>query len=163
MFIDLYSIVMAMKSLIVLLSYHHKNTEKIAEAMASILDAEIKTPQQIDPGRLSEYDRVGFGSGIYLGQHHKVLLDFADKLPQVTNKKAFIFSTSGQTGKTSKFHQRLKEKLQSKGYNVVAEFNCAGFGTFGALKIVGGIKKGRPNAEDVKQAEIFAQNLMQKT
>jgi menaquinone-dependent protoporphyrinogen IX oxidase len=67
MFIDLYSIVMAMKSLIVLLSYHHKNTEKIAEAMASILDAEIKTPQQIDPGRLSEYDRVGFGSGIYLG------------------------------------------------------------------------------------------------
>ncbi len=76
-------------------SYHHKNTEKIAKVFAKVLDAQIKTPQQVNPEELQEYDLIGFGSGIDSGKHHKVLLDFADKLPQVTNKKAFIFSTCG--------------------------------------------------------------------
>jgi flavodoxin len=46
-------------------SYHHKNTEKIAQVMAKVLDAPIKTPQQIHPAELQEYDLIGFGSGIY--------------------------------------------------------------------------------------------------
>ena len=37
-----------MKSLLVLYSYHHMNTEKIAKVFAKVLDAQIKTPQQID-------------------------------------------------------------------------------------------------------------------
>jgi len=86
-----------MKSLLVLFSYHHKNTEKITKVFAKVLDAQIKTPQQISPEELQEYTLIGFGSGIYDTKHHKVLLDFADKLPLVTNKKAFIFSTSGWT------------------------------------------------------------------
>jgi flavodoxin len=148
-----------MKTLIVLFSYHHNNTQKIANIIAPILGAEIKTPQQVNPNSLSEYDLVGFGSGIYFGKIHKVLLDLADKLPQARGKKAFIFSTSGQTGKTAKFHQQLREKLEAKGFTILDEFNCAGFDTFGALKILGGIKKGRPNEEDLKAAETFAQNL----
>jgi flavodoxin len=36
----------SMKSLLVLFSYHHKNTEKIANVFAKILDAPIKTPQK---------------------------------------------------------------------------------------------------------------------
>jgi flavodoxin len=152
-----------MKSLIILFSYHHNNTEKVANVISKTLGAEIKTPQQVNlnPDSLSEYDLVGFGSGIYFGKIHKVLLDLADKLPQATGKKAFIFSTSGQTGKTAKFHQQLREKLEAKGFTIVDEFNCAGFDTFGALKIMGGIKKGRPNEEDLKAAETFAQNLKQ--
>jgi flavodoxin len=88
-----------------------------------------------------------------------ILLDFADKIPQVANKKAFIFSTSGETEKMSKFHQKLRVKLQSKGFDIVSEFNCAGFDTYGFNKIVSGIKKGRPNEDDLKQAEAFAQSL----
>jgi flavodoxin len=151
-----------MKTLIVLFSYHHKNTLKIAGAIAPILGAEIKTPQEINPDGLGEYDLVGFGSGIYFAKLHKGLLDLVDKLPQVSDKKAFIFSTSGQTGRTAKFHQSLREKLQARGFTVVDEFNCAGFETFGALKILGGIKKGRPNTDDLEEAEEFAQNLKQK-
>jgi flavodoxin len=150
-----------MKTLIICFSYHHKNTAKIALVFASTLNAEIKTPPEVNPNGLSEYDLIGFGSGIYFGKHHKVLLDLADKLPQVTNKKAFIFSTSGQTGKMSKFHQKLREKLQSKGLNIVDEFNCAGFDTYGLMKIVGGLNKGQPNEDDLKQAEVFAQSLNQ--
>jgi flavodoxin len=157
------------KSLIVVFSYHHKNTQKVAEVMAKVLDAQVKSPQQTVPEELSQYDLVGFGSGIYRGQHHESLIDLANKLPQVTNKKAFVFSTSGLPIGTSdqqrleeythKCHTTLKETLQSKGYLIVDEFSCAGFNTNKFLKWFGGINKGRPNAEDLKHAEAFAEKL----
>src|SRR5665647_1985738 len=149
-----------MKTFIVCFSYHHKNTEKIASVFAKTLDAEVKMPGEVSPQGFSEYDLVGFGSGISFGKHYKVLIDFADKLPPVTKKKAFIFSTSGQTAKASKFHQKLRELLQSKGFDIVGEFNCAGFETYGVLKIVGGIQKGHPDEADLKQAETFAKGLI---
>ncbi|MHA2057071.1 MAG: flavodoxin family protein [Candidatus Thorarchaeota archaeon] len=152
-----------MKSILVLFSYHHKNTEKIARIFAQVLDAEIKTPRQIDPEELKEYYLVGFGSGIYGEKHHRTLLELADKLPQVTNKKAFIFSTSAIMGKdkVANDHSTLREKLESKGYSIVDEFACHGFNTNSFLKYLGGMNKGRPNAEDLKHAEEFAQSLKQ--
>ena len=150
-----------MKSLLVLYSYHHNNTAKIANVFAKVLDAQIKTPQQINPEELQEYSLIGFGSGIYGEKHHNILLDLADKLPQVTNKKVFIFSTSAIMGeaKVAKDHSMLREKLQSKGYMIVDEFSCKGFNTNSFLKLFGGMNKGRPSAEDLKHAEEFAQNL----
>jgi flavodoxin len=154
-----------MKSLLVLFSIHHNNTGKIANIFAKVLDAKIKKPQQINPEELKEYSLIGFGSGIYDQKHHKLLLDLADKLPQVTNRKAFIFSTSGVSRKFAfdksidDPHLPLREKLQSKGYIIVDEFNCAGFNTNSFLKLFGGMNKGRPNAKDLKHAEEFAQNL----
>ncbi|RLI37602.1 flavodoxin [Candidatus Bathyarchaeota archaeon] len=156
-----------MESLLVLFSYHHNNTEKIANVFAKALDTQIKMPQQINPEELQEYSLIGFGSGIYDEKHHKTLLDLADKLSQVTNKKAFIFSTSGVSRKFAIDHSiddphtPLREKLQSKGYMIIDEFNCAGFNTNSFLKLFGGINKGKPNTEDLKQAEEFAQNLKQ--
>jgi len=150
-----------MKSLLVLYSYHHNNTAKIANVFAKVLDAQIKTPQQINPEELQEYSLIGFGSGIYGEKHHNILLDLADKLPQVTNRKVFIFSTSAIMGeaKVAKDHSMLREKLQSKGYMIVDEFSCKGFNTNSFLKLFGGMNKGRPSAEDLKHAEEFAQNL----
>jgi len=152
-----------MKSLLVLFSYHHKNTEKIANVIAKVLDAQIKTPQQIEAEELQKYSLIGFGSGIYGEKHHKLLLELADELPQVTNRKAFIFSTSAITGKAkvAKDHSLLREKLQSKGYVIVEEFACKVFNTNSFMKYFGGMNKGRPNAEDLKHAEEFAQNLKQ--
>ena len=100
------------------------------------------------------------------------LLDLADRLPQVKDKNAFIFSTSGAPISLSdeekfdeyakKSHLSLREKLQSKGYRIVDEFICAGYNTNSFLKLFGGINKGRPNTEDLKNAEDFAQKLKQK-
>ena len=153
-----------MKSLLVLFSYHHNNTEKIANVFAKVLDAEIKTPQQIDPEELQEYGLIGFGSGIYDAKHHESLLDLTDKLPTVTGGRAFLFSTGGITGesKAADDHSPLRERLQSKGYVIVDEFQCVGFNTNSFLKYFGGMNKGRPNAEDLKHAEEFAQSLKQK-
>jgi len=152
-----------MKSLLVLYSYHHKNTEKIANVFAKVLDAQIKTPQQINIEDLQDYSLIGFGSGIYDGKHHKLLLDLAETLLPVNNSKAFIFSTSAMQGKdkVAKDHSLLREKLQSKGYMIVNEFSCKGFNTNSFMKYFGGMNKGRPNAEDLKHAKEFAQNLKQ--
>jgi len=155
------------KTIIVLISYHHNNTRKIAEVFARVLGAETKTPQQTDPNELQQCDLVGFGSGIYGYQHHKSLLALADGLPLAPRKKAFIFSTTGAPAvfgksaltKALEQHAPLREKLQSKGYRIVDEFICAGFNTNKFLKYFGGINKGRPNAEDLRHAEEFASKL----
>ena len=150
-----------MKTLLIVYSYHHNNTLKIAEVFAKALEAEIVEPQQANPQQLSEYDLVGFGSGIDSGKHYKPLFDFADSLPQAVDKKGFIFSTSG-IAEAPKNHSELREKLLSKGYVIVGEFNCSGFNTNSFLKYFGGMNKGRPNEEDLKSAEEFAENLKKK-
>jgi len=147
--------------LIVVHSYHHNNTQKVAQAMANVLDAQVKSPQETGSDELKKYDLIGFGAGIDSGKHYRELLDFADALPQVTDKKAFIFSTSGVTGekKLAKDHLALRGKLQSRGYLIVEEFQCKGFNTNLFLKYFGGMNKGRPNSEDLKHAEGFAEKL----
>ena len=152
-----------MKTLLVLFSYHHKNTEKIAKVFAKVLNAQIKTPQQIKLEEIQEYSIVGFGSGIYSAKHHELLLNLADTIPQVNDKNAFIFSTSAMIGKAkvAEDHSLLREKLQSKGYIIVDEFACKGFNTNSFMKYFGGMNKGRPNAEDLKHAKDFAENLKQ--
>ena len=150
-----------MKSLLVLYSYHHMNTEKVAKVFAKILGAMIKTPQQTDPQEIQQYDLVGFGAGIDSGKHYQPMLDFADKLPQTSSKNMFIFSTAALSGdkKRNKDHSCLREKLESKGYTVVGEFQCKGFNTNSFMKYFGGMNRGRPNAKDLKEAETFALNL----
>jgi hypothetical protein len=135
----------------------------VAEVFAKVLDSEIVKPQQTDPERLVEYDLVGFGAGIDSDKHYKQMLDFADQLPNSNGKKAFIFSTSGVSNPDYKvkIHTYLRDKLQAKGYLIVDEFNCHGFNTNSFLKLFGGMNKGRPNGEDLKAAEEFAQNLKQ--
>ena len=153
-----------MKSLLIVFSYHHNNTQKIANIIAEVLDAKIMKPREINPEELQEYDLVGFGSGIYSAKHHRTLLDLADKLPLVTDCKSFIFSTAALTGekKLTKDHSKLREKLQSKGYVIVDDFQCKGFNTNSFMRFFGGMNRGRPNAKDLKNAEEFAQKLKQK-
>ena len=153
---------MPMRFLVIVYSYHHMNTEKVAKVFAKVLDAELRTPQQVDPEGLEGYDMIGFGSGIYGEKHHKFLLDLADGLPQVTDRKAFIFSTSAIMGKdkVAEDHSLLREKLRSKGYIIVDEFACKGFNTNSFLRHFGGMNKGRPNEEDLKNAEDFGKKLI---
>ena len=152
-----------LKILVIVFSFHHKNTEKIAKVFAKVLEAPIKAPKEINPQELQDYTLVGFGSGIYSDKHHKSLLNLADKIPKVTNRKAFIFSTSAMMGedKVAKDHSMLREKLQFKGYTILDEFACKGFNTNSFLKYFGGMNKDRPNTEDLKHAEEFALKLKQ--
>jgi flavodoxin len=157
------------KALLIVYSYHHMNTEKVANVFAKVLGAQVKTPQQTRPGELGDNDLIGFGSGIDSGRHYKELLDFADQLPPAAGKKAFIFSTNGAPAslfsesmsrdQMAKNHSLIKDKLEAKGYTIVGEFSCPGFNTNLFLKHLGGLNKGRPNEEDLKRAEEFARGL----
>jgi flavodoxin len=158
----------AMKSLVVVFSYHHKNTEKIASVVANVLGAPVKTPQQVTPEEIAEYDLVGFGSGIYSATFDPSVLDLADRLPQAAGKKAFLFSTYGAPAFIAnrefieKNHQQIREKLRAKGYTVIGEFGCAGWNTNSFLHYFGGLNKGKPDADDIRNAEAFARDMMEK-
>jgi flavodoxin len=157
--------------LIILHSCHHGNTEKIAKVFARVLDAQTTAAEQVSPEELREYDILGFGSGIDSAKHYKPLLNLVDRLPPVSNKKAFIFSTCGAPAgvfrgeqfrrMAAKNHASLRGKLQKKGYVIIDEFSCTGFNTNSFLRFFGGLNKGRPDAEDIRHAEEFAKKLMQ--
>ncbi|HPF88484.1 MAG TPA: flavodoxin family protein [Candidatus Limiplasma sp.] len=160
-----------MKTLLVVVSVHHQNTLKVAQAIADVLQAAIVSPEEVDPDQLNAYDLVGFGSGIYSGEHHKRLLAFANTMPVKDSGKAFVFSTDGAPrmlmkdatmlhGKMLNDHTALWEKLTAKGYEIIGDFNCAGYNTNSFLKLFGGLNKGRPNAEDLARAVVFARELM---
>ena len=150
------------KCLIVVYSYHHNNTAKIAQVFSEVLDAQIRTPEQLMQEELTQYDLIGFGAGIDSGKHYKPLLDLADSLPETDGKSCFIFSTSAIQGaaKVEKDHAALREKLRSKGFTIIDEFSCKGYNTNSFLKYFGGMNKGRPNSEDLRYAEAFAFGLL---
>jgi flavodoxin len=159
---------MSTKSLLVLYSYHHKNTEAVAKVLSKTLGAKIVTPREVSAAELAGYDLVGFGSGIDSGRHYAPILDLADKLPPVGARKAFIFSTCGAPafivteGFIRSNHAALRARLEAKGYTIVGEFGCPGFNTNMFLRYFGGLNKKRPNAKDFERAEAFAQSLVQK-
>lgn len=147
-----------MKTLIVYSSVHHGNTEKIAKVIAETLNSEMLKAETVDVETLKNYDLIGFGSGVYAGKFHKSMLKLIDTLPNNLGKKAFVFSTSGQ-GKVD-YNNNIKSKLKEKAFEIVGNFACKGFDTFGPFKLIGGISKGRPNSDDLQAAKTFAEKLI---
>jgi len=54
-----------------------------------------------------------------------------DNLSEVSNKKAFVFSTSGQ-GKKG-YNNSLEVKLKDKGFQIVGSVVCKGYDIFGSF------------------------------
>jgi flavodoxin len=156
------------KSLIVCVSVEHGNTREVVDAMADVLGATIMEPEEIEDFQfLSEYDLIGFGAGIYYGFHHKRLRNFIKGLPLNNSQKAFLVTTNGVR---SKLYMKmlnininsLKKQLQKKGFDIVGDFSCGGISDWAFFKLIGGISKGRPNAEDLENAKKFTKRLMPK-
>ncbi|MCC7565037.1 MAG: flavodoxin family protein [Methanomicrobiaceae archaeon] len=151
------------KALIVYISVHHGNTERIARALAERLGADLLACPDADPDTILRYDLIGLGSGIYFGRHHGCLLDLVDRLPPSCERRAFLFSTAGYPRLMGRWHKALKEKLVTKGFLIKGEFCCEGFDTYGPLAFIGGINKGRPDANDIVAAEAFAEDLLRES
>jgi len=149
-----------MKTLIVYESTHHGNTEKVVKVIADVLGAKLLKPKELDISAVAEYDLVGFGSGIYIGKHHKDLFGIVNKLSRHENKKAFIFSTRGAGERNiARNHKPMRKKLMGKGFTIVGEFSCRGFTDFGPLRLFRGVNKGRPDEDDLSKAGDFARRL----
>ena len=89
-------------------------------------------------------------------------MNFAKELENIKNKNAFIFSTSGvfTLKKMLKDHCTFRKIVENKGLKKIGEFGCKGFTANSVLKYLGGMNKGNPNNEDIKNAELFGEKLM---
>ena len=148
-----------MRVLIIYHSEHHQNTEKIARTMAIKIDAEFKEAKDVNTEDINNYDILGFGSGVYNGRLHEDLSEIIDMIPYQDNKKSFIFSTTGSLSYSRLAHDRFRPLIIKKGFRIIGEFSCLGFDTAITSE---GINKGRPNKQDLENAEIFIESILIK-
>jgi len=148
-----------MKVLIIYHSEHHQNTEKIARTMAEKVGADILKAIEVNPKDIDNYNIIGLGSGVYHGRLHSELSEILNKLPPQNDKKAFIFSTTGSKNYSALAHDRFRSSLTKKSFIIIGEFSCLGFDTALTKE---GINKGRPNKQDIKDAEDFIINIIKK-
>ncbi|NEW41061.1 flavodoxin [Nocardia cyriacigeorgica] len=149
-----------MKSIIVCASVSHGNTKRIAEVMGEVLQARVVDPQQVDAAELASYDLVGFGSGIRNMDVYPELRALVASLATQQRSKAFVFATSGfPEPPFRRYLSGLAGKLEQKGFEVVDTFSCRGFDTWLPLKVVGGIRKGHPDDNDLQAARACAEGL----
>ncbi|NLY08610.1 MAG: flavodoxin [Tissierellia bacterium] len=149
-----------MKVLIVYKSYHHLNTEKVAKAMASTVDAQLCKAEELSQHNIEDYDIVGFGSGIYAWTFHRELVKAIQSLNGGGTKRAFSFCTCGNV--TLKYEKMMEQLLTKQGFNVMGHFCCLGFDTFGPYKLIGGLNKGKPNEKDLEKAKEFIKSLIRR-
>lgn len=146
-----------MQSLLVCKSFHHGNTAQVAQAISEVLGSNIVTSAGARERELSRCQMVGFGSGIYAFRHHPAVLRAAGQMG-LCDREVFIFSTYG-IGFPSLYHRPLRARIHRNGGHVVGESSCRGYDTFGPLRFIGGINRGRPDENDLARARSFAERL----
>jgi flavodoxin len=157
------------KCLILCKSVHHGNTAEVARALAAgfrfagVLDDDVITaaPEAVPFTSLTDCRLIGLGSGVYYGRTHESLFDWLGGLPDATvaTVPAFVFSTSGLPFLAKLWHWPLKTLLARKGFEVVGEFSCRGFDTWGPLWFAGGLNRRHPDEQDLERAREFARKL----
>lgn len=147
-----------MKSLVV---YYSKtgNTEKVAQAIALGLGADLKRVDEVKMEDIFNYDLICLGTPVQGLAPARPVKKFLDKLPLLPGKKGAAFCTMHHIG-----HQRalrmIKEKLETKGISFIDSFSCKGLsrliGYFGPQIF----NQGRPNKKDLKEAENFGKRIL---
>ena len=146
-----------MKTAVVYYSRHHGNTKKVLDAIAQRYDLTLIDAAEAASANLEEYDIIGFASGIYYSKFHKSVLEFAEKnLPE--GKNVFFIYTYG--AEKSGYTASITKVVGLKNANILGEYGCLGFNTFGPFKLIGGIAKGHPNTDDLDGAVNFFETLI---
>lgn len=140
-----------MKTAIVYYSRHHENTLKLLKAIKEA-HPDVTLIDALEGGDLSGYDAVGFASGIYYSKFHKSVIKLArEQMPE--GRKTFFLYTYG--AKKDGYTASIREAVMNKHAQVLGEYGCYGFNTFGPFRLIGGIAKGKPDSEDIRGAVDF--------
>lgn len=146
-----------MKTAIVYYSKHHGNTKKLIEAIPAQHDVTAIDATEVKTADLSEYDMVGFASGIYYSKFHKSVLDFAQQnLPD--GKPVFFLYTYG--AQKQGYTKAISEAVSKSNAKIIGEYGCFGFNTFGPFKLIGGIAKNHPDQSELDGAASFYNSLL---
>ena len=145
-----------MKTAIVYYSRHHGNTKRLVDAIAAENDVYLVDVTDDRIPDLTDYERVGFASGIYYNSFARQLLDYArDRLPE--GKDVFYIFTHGAPKGT--FLTAIRRIAEEKRCRELGSYHCQGFDTFGPFKLLGGIAKGHPTEEEIRGAAAFYREL----
>lgn len=145
-----------MKTAIVYYSKHHGNTKKLIDAIAADNDITLIDVTQPKTTDLTSFDAIGFASGIYYSKFHKLVLEFA-KAHLPGKKKVFFLYTCGAAKDT--YTKAIREAIAGKDADILGEYGCLGFDTFGPFKLVGGIAKNHPDTNDIAKAVKFYHSI----
>ena len=146
---------MFVKTAIVYASVHHGNTKKVVDAIANEYVVDLIDATKIKFADLSEYDVIGFASGVYFGKFHRSVLDFArENLPE--DKKVFFISTYG----SKEGYASIEKIAEDKNALIIDKYGCKGWDSFGVFALMGGIQKGHPNVNELAEAVQFYRDLV---
>ena len=137
-----------MKTAIFYFSKHHGNTKKILDAIATKYDVDLIDSSQQQPVDISQYDRIGLASGIYVSKFGKAMYPIVESL-DLAGKEYFLIYTYGM--KRSVYGQDIREIADKSGGRFVGEYGCLGWDTVGPLKAVGGIAKNHPDDTEIAE------------
>ena len=146
-----------MKKVIIYASYHHKNTKKIVDEISRKEDYEVIDLLKEKDIDLSNYDIIGFASGIYFGKMHKRIIEFIEKSEFKDSQRVFLIYTCGF--RFFDYVKGLKKILIKKGIKDVSVFYSRGYDTYAIWGKIGGVAKNHPNEEDIKKAVKFVETI----
>lgn len=145
-----------MKTAIIYYSKHHGNTKKLIDTIATKHEITFIDATNPNTHDLTQFDTIGFASGIYYSKFHKQVLSFArEYLPN--NKNVFFLYTYG--AKKDGYTKAIREAISGKNASILGEYGCFGFNTFGPFKLIGGIAKNHPNQEELTGAINFYNDI----
>lgn len=145
-----------MKTAVVYYSKHHGNTKKLLEKIAEKYELTLIDVTENPTTDLADFDCIGFASGIYYSKFQKAVLKFAKQyMPE--NKKTFFLFTYG--AKKDGYTRAIREALSGRSADILGEYGCLGFNTFGPFKLIGGIAKNHPDNADIENAISFFAGL----
>jgi flavodoxin len=139
---------------IIYASIHHGNTKKVVDAIAKECEVELIDATQVKEADLSQYEAVGFASGIYYSKFHQAVLNFA-AVNLYENAKVFFINTCGAIGSFKSIETIAKDKKAVE----IGRFSCKGYITYGPFKLIGGLSKGHPDEKDLENAVAFVKGL----
>ena len=135
-----------------------ESLDTVVEAMAEAAEIDLIDVTSRMAARLPQYDRIGFASGIYYSKFHDTVVHYAAQyLPE--GKETFFVCTHGSTACPEKYYAAITEAVKAKNCPILGTFSCRGYDTFGPFKLIGGMAKGHPDADDLQRARAFIQAL----
>ena len=145
------------KVVIIYNSYHHCNTKKLLISIQEECKIDLFVVSEAKDINFSNYDIVGFASGIYMGKFHRSIITFIENHTDEL-KDIFLIYTSGRGKKD--YDKNLKENFKNKNLNFIGTYSCKGYDTYGPLKIIGGISKKHPNELDLINGIKFVNEII---
>ena len=145
------------KAVIIYASTHHGSTRKLVDAISGEYEIERIDAAQQRQADLSGYDLIGFASGIDFGKFYPCVEEFLEEnLPE--NKRVFFIYTCAKT--SDRFTRSIRARALEKHAEIMGEYGCRGYNTYGPWKLVGGMNKNHPSPEEVHGAVRFFESLL---